>query len=732
MAKLLKEVGLGFDDVSLVPQFGVVDSRKNIDLCTRISSVRNTPLFTRTDLNLSIPLIAANMSSICEEKMAMEMARLGGAGFLHRYKKPEQIIDIIRLMKNNNYHPIVPSIGVGEKWIPIVDQYFNEGADAICIDIAHGHCGQMIDLLRQLRHNYPNKHFIAGNIATADAAVDLMSAGATGLKVGIAQGCLAANTRILMANGFYKDIISVQPGDRIINMNGKPRTVKDQFCTGIKETISIKNTQSINKTYITTDHKCYVGDLNSSSPESLSSKGYAKLLNTQSKTTPKATKFKWKPVGEMRQDVFLLPNKIEFEIPNDFTINLEDFSIKKEFLVRYKTVAKPSYNLGYIFGTFLGDGSARVMEYKKSKRGAVTWAFGLNELDIAQKLSKALSEVFGVSGTIQARKNTIIVSLYSKQIAHLLIEFDKHENKSLPEKYWCNDKNYHMGLWDGLMDSDGCFSGGHESFCNTSQQLCELYFILTYLIYGGFPNVDFREPSVGGLKDCNLDNCKPSYILSLNKTFLKRQINQFAVVKNLHRDDVLISQKVYDLEIDDDTHSFIADNMIVHNSVCTTRTQTGAGVPQITALLNVASRARPYHIPVISDGGARSSGDICKALAAGASAVMSGCLFAGSDECPEEATELYPTALVAEEYKDGSAKIFAMKKYFGMASAEAKQSFFGSAEHVEGAMVEVRSKGPVEKIVARLLDGIRSGISYCGANSAEEIYNTSEFIEIKR
>lgn len=91
--------------------------------------------------------------------------------------------------------------------------------------------------------------------------------------------------------------------------------------------------------------------------------------------------------------------------------------------------------------------------------------------------------------------------------------------------------------------------------------------------------------------------------------------------------------KVYDLTVEDN-HSYIANNIVVHNSLCTTRIMTGVGIPQITALQETSKVADTYGIPVIADGGIRYPADIAKSIAAGADSVMIGSLFAGTKESP--------------------------------------------------------------------------------------------------
>ncbi len=158
-------------------------------------------------------------------------------------------------------------------------------------------------------------------------------------------------------------------------------------------------------------------------------------------------------------------------------------------------------------------------------------------------------------------------------------------------------------------------------------------------------------------------------------------------------------------------------------SICTTRVVAGIGVPQVTAIMEAYDVAKEYGIPVIADGGIKYSGDITKALAAGANVCMMGSLFAGTDESPGD-FELYQ----GRKYKvyRGMGSIAAMEngskdRYF---QANAKKLV---PEGVEG---RVAYKGTVEDTVFQLLGGLRSGMGYCGAKTISELHDKAEFVEI--
>jgi IMP dehydrogenase len=161
-------------------------------------------------------------------------------------------------------------------------------------------------------------------------------------------------------------------------------------------------------------------------------------------------------------------------------------------------------------------------------------------------------------------------------------------------------------------------------------------------------------------------------------------------------------------------------------SICTTRVVSGAGVPQITAIMDCSKVAHRSGIPVIADGGIKFSGDIAKALAAGGDSVMIGSLFAGTDESPGE------TVL----YQNRSYKV-----YRGMGSLEAMKAGSRDRYGQEGAFYEgklvpegvegmVPYKGSIEIMIPQLAGGLRAGMGYCGCRNIDELQTRSRFLRI--
>ena len=161
-------------------------------------------------------------------------------------------------------------------------------------------------------------------------------------------------------------------------------------------------------------------------------------------------------------------------------------------------------------------------------------------------------------------------------------------------------------------------------------------------------------------------------------------------------------------------------------SICTTRVVSGVGVPQLTAVNDVYNIAKQYNVGVIADGGIKLSGDIAKALAAGADCVMLGGLLAGTEESPGEVLEVYGKKV---------------KNYVGMGSLSAMQRgssdryFQGGVEELnklvpEGIEATVPYKGSIRDVVYQMLGGVRSGMGYCGCATIEDMKQHAQFVKI--
>ncbi len=161
-------------------------------------------------------------------------------------------------------------------------------------------------------------------------------------------------------------------------------------------------------------------------------------------------------------------------------------------------------------------------------------------------------------------------------------------------------------------------------------------------------------------------------------------------------------------------------------SICTTRVVAGVGVPQLTAIMDCAEEADKSGIPVIADGGLRTSGDVAKALAAGASAVMIGSLLAGTEEAPGE-TFLYQ----GRAYKSyrGMGSVGAMAR--GSADRYFQQDITDQMKLVpEGIEGQVPFKGPARDVIHQLVGGVKAAMGYTGSATLEDLRERAEFVQI--
>jgi IMP dehydrogenase len=161
-------------------------------------------------------------------------------------------------------------------------------------------------------------------------------------------------------------------------------------------------------------------------------------------------------------------------------------------------------------------------------------------------------------------------------------------------------------------------------------------------------------------------------------------------------------------------------------SICTTRVVTGAGVPQISAIVECVAAAAGSGVPVIADGGIKFSGDVAKAIAAGADSVMIGSLFAGTEEAPGEVILFQGRNF--KTYR-GMGSIGAMKK--GSSDRYSQEGTVSDAKYVpEGIEGRVAYKGTVADMVTQLVGGLRSGMGYTGCRDIRELQTNARFVRI--
>ena len=185
------ETGLTFDDVLLVPRRSSIRSRQDVSLETKLTK----------NIQINLPILAANMDTVCEQEMALALARLGGVGILHRFLTVEAQAEMVENVKHENSEYVVgAAIGTDHDAIVRSKALVDSGVDVLVLDIAHGHAEHAIDALKQLKDSFPDTDVIAGNVATQAGAEDLYEAGADAIKVGVGPGGVCT-TRLVAGVG---------------------------------------------------------------------------------------------------------------------------------------------------------------------------------------------------------------------------------------------------------------------------------------------------------------------------------------------------------------------------------------------------------------------------------------------------------------------------------------------------------------------------------------------------
>ncbi len=181
-------MGFSFDDVLIVPKYNKVLSRKDVELKTRVTK----------NYGIDIPLLAANMDTICEAEMAISLGKLGGLGVIHRFMSIEEQARQVEEVKK---YGLITAAAIGVKDVQErVKALVEAGVNILVIDIAHGHskyAGKTLDFIKE---NYPKIDVMVGNIATKDAAEYFLSKNADAVKVGVGPGSLCT-TRLMTGAG---------------------------------------------------------------------------------------------------------------------------------------------------------------------------------------------------------------------------------------------------------------------------------------------------------------------------------------------------------------------------------------------------------------------------------------------------------------------------------------------------------------------------------------------------
>ena len=218
MARIIGK-GYSFDDVLIVPKYNKVLSRRDVNFKTRVT--RNH--------SIEIPILAANMDTICESEMAIALGKLGGLGVIHRFMPIEKQAEEVRKVKKEG---LLCAAAIGVKdFQDRAEELVKSRLEILVIDIAHGHSKYAGKTLDYLKEKYPNVDVMAGNITTKDAAEYFLSKGADAVRVGIGPGSLCT-TRLMTGVGIPQitaimDVYEATKGEIPICADGGIRRAGD-------------------------------------------------------------------------------------------------------------------------------------------------------------------------------------------------------------------------------------------------------------------------------------------------------------------------------------------------------------------------------------------------------------------------------------------------------------------------------------------------------------------------
>jgi len=189
-----QENQLCFDDILLVPNPSAVESRKNVDLSMSIG-------YGNRKIDLYLPVISSPMDTVTESEMAVEVAKFGGLGIIHRYSKIEdQAAQVFEVSKKGYAVGASVPTSVRDSVLPQVKSLVYVGAKVILVDTANGHNFAAIKAVSEIRKEFPDIHIMAGNVSTWDGFLHLSQAGADSVRVGIGGGS-CCSTRIMTGHG---------------------------------------------------------------------------------------------------------------------------------------------------------------------------------------------------------------------------------------------------------------------------------------------------------------------------------------------------------------------------------------------------------------------------------------------------------------------------------------------------------------------------------------------------
>ena len=259
---------LDFNSVLIRPKRTTISSRSQVNL-------ERTFTFPNTKTTWTgVPVISANMDTTGTFEVYDVLSKFK---MITCFNKFYNLKDFEERMEANPLNPEYFMISTGisdENFSNLHDIVRATNAKWICIDVANGYMHNIVTFCAKVRVAFPDCIIVAGNVATREMVEELILNGkADVVKCGIGPGCFSSDTRILMADGTYKNISEIQVGSYVINRNGRPVKVINKFNKGIRNLIKIRTNNWHDETFVTNDHNYWIGDLSSCSENTIKSSG---------------------------------------------------------------------------------------------------------------------------------------------------------------------------------------------------------------------------------------------------------------------------------------------------------------------------------------------------------------------------------------------------------------------------------------------------------------------------
>jgi IMP dehydrogenase len=696
---------------------------------------------------------------------------------------------------------VAAATGATGDFLERAEELVRARVDALVIDTAHGHHDGVIAAIKKTKSRFPEIDVVAGNIATAEATKDLISAGVDAIKAGMGPGsiCFRGDTLILMSDSGVKPIAEVQVGELVVTHQGRVQSVTKTYRRAYHgEMVALNVGGCPDKLRVTPNHEFLA--ITFDVPEKMRAKNGAKYFYSTQKYK---TELRWVSADQLKpQDVLVIP-KLRYSVEarifdiakvvphyqaDELTVwanrpsrndNSETYhDLAARFCTTARVVGSIVTNrrrvrdeLGAKVNSYLdAEGYVRVMQPVRLHRfipldanlmrligyymaegynvgnpnnRQARFAFGEHERDYVEDVCRLVDSIFGYRGTsvhptprhaLEARVNNHAIARFFESITP-----GGAGNKRLPAFILNQTPECLRQLLIGALRGDGCLKNPRRIAYKTSSphlahQIAEVFIRLGYM------------PSVQSYSS-KRKNWAKTYNVRISGAQCARFAEEFpelgleyptgiAGKQDYFADDDYIYVPVLSVEVEHDQElevfnlevaedqTYVANRIAVHN--CTTRVVSGAGVPQITAIMACARAARGSNVPVIADGGIKFSGDITKAIAAGADSVMIGSLFAGTDESPGEIILFQGRSFKA--YR-GMGSLAAMKE--GSRDRYGQAGEFQMSKLVpEGIEGRVTHKGPLASLIQQLVGGLRAGMGYCGCHDLIELQERARFIRV--